>query len=232
MTLRRWGRLAAIGALSFAALSADAAPQSSARAPEGALPASPPTASPVPWPASEVARAEGQWRRLLELERKKGAEKDRLEVESLGQTPASPWVAALADAILDEWRINRDDSRIRNPRKIWSPDAPPILSAAAGGQKLRRRVSGTADVSPEGRVTSVRIEEGSGDDQLDFLVERWARDSRYRPGIEGFMYVSSRVKWSVALRSAFSSTPGPRGESSTGKSRESSSRQRRGRSRE
>jgi hypothetical protein len=142
---------------------------------------------------------EAAWQQVLEMGRRKGGEAEKRELERMAASAQSPFVAALASVFVEEWNFKAGDMRIDSPRKVWSPPLPTLGPNRAASPRIRRKVGGSADISPDGRVLAVRIEEKTGDDELDFLVERWIRESRFRPAQNGTRWVKGKASWGVEL---------------------------------
>lgn len=155
----------------------------------------------APTPKSvDVSLAKAQWERLLAYARRRGREDDRLEVVALRAEAAAPWVDELAKAVLEEWKYTSNHTLLIRPRKVWAPELPPLVSQQEARRGRVRIVQGRSSVNPLGEVIRAEIIDSSGDDEIDFLIQKWARESRYRPALEDRKWRESRDSWAVEVK--------------------------------
>ena len=148
------------------------------------------SAASPPLTAEVLQRAEKEWETVLELGRQKGPSENREEMARWSRDGSAPWVRALADTFLDEWRIKSGDPRLQQPRRVWIEPLPVLKLKGSA-----RQIDGVSEVDRRGKVLRIDMHGSTGSTEADFEIEKWARTGRYRPAMEGFSWVSGKAAW-------------------------------------
>jgi len=117
------------------------------------------------------------------------SEDDKEEIKRILSDSSRVDVKALADLILDEWNLERDDDQLQEPRLVWAPERE-YPSEVGNPQKTLTVVLGNVD--PDGRVKTGEIHRSTGSEIVDEECLRVFLNSLFRPALVDGHYVTSQ----------------------------------------